>query len=247
MKAKLEWEYESNREKIENQLVNATNEVAFNILSITGYACDISFGPNASEKLSKVLFDPKKENSSWYKNFKKLFFKNKQLREKTQKFLKSLDLLATKLENKFYLLGKNDIIAGMFENYREQLIELHSSEWKDYELKAKKCRKKSWIMAIVVFIISVLSLSIIFFVFVKSKPILSESFIIQSFNWLSHVSACIGISALILSLLVGVSYRIGGLKYKKTAKSIRAERCKYYDDIIKLYRETECKKKDTFQ
>lgn len=239
-RAKLEWEIIDNRQKIENELVWASNELAGNILKITGYTCNTEFGPEETNKLGKLLFDPKKENDGWYRNFKRQFFRNNHIKEKKEDFIKSIDLLAQKLENKHTLIGANDIIAGIFENYLDQLVESHSSDWSIYEKKARNCRKKSWGMSILTVFIGLLSgLAITFVLFKYGLPYMPRlnHFSKMGGDWLAEIWEWIGVCTIIASALVAISYRIGGRKYLKKVEERRSRWVKYYRDIIELYKE----------
>lgn len=240
MTAKLEWEFTDNRKKLEENLINTSNDLAGNILEIVGYNTNIDLDKADTTKLGKLLFDPKKENDGWYRTFKKHFFKNARIKEKEAQFLKSIDLLAKKLETRRSLIGPNDMISGIFENYREALIKSHSSEWLIYEKKAKSCRKKSWSMAILTIVVGLLCGSLISFVLLKyglPNMIHLDHFSKMGGDWLGSLWICLGIVSGVVALIVGISYRVGGLRYMKKSQMLREERAKYYDNIIELFRE----------
>lgn len=242
MDAKLRWEINNNRKELENDLINTSNDLADNILKTVGYS---SFNRELSTiertNLRKIIFDPSQENNSWFKNFKRLLFKKNHIKEKRVEFLKSLDLLALKLETKYEILGSNDIIAGIFQNHKEELVEFHSSEWKIYETKAKKCRQKSWSMAIVTILIGLfcgLTSTIVFFKFGLPKLFYNINYLVIGSNWLLSLWAWIGIGFGIASIVVAISYRIGGKKYLEYGKIKYDERVRFYDNLIELYGET---------
>lgn len=240
MDAKIKWQENNNRKEIENDLLNTSNDFVNNILKTVGYNYERQLTPEERFKLRKIIFDPANINDGWFKNFKRHLFKNDHIREKRVEFLKSLDLLALKLETKHQLLGSNDIIAGIFQNHKEELIEFHSPEWKIYESKAKKCRRKSWVMAILTLLLGLfcgLISTIVFFKFGLPKLFYNINYLTIGANWLSSLWAWIGIGFGCASIIIGITYRIGGRKYLKDAAQSYDVRVKYYDDIIKLYEE----------
>lgn len=240
MDAKLRWEINTNRKEIEDDLLNTSNDLANNILTTIGYTYDRELSPTEIINLRKIIFDPNKANDGWFRNFKRHLFKKKYIREKRVEFLKSLDLLALKLETKHEILGSNDIIAGIFQNHREELIEFHSSEWMEYEYKAKKCRHKSWGMAITTLLLGLLCglvATIVFFKFGLPKLFYNINYIVIGSNWLTSLWAWIGIGFGITSIIVAISYRIGGRTYLKKGVKKYEKRVRYYDNIIELYRE----------
>lgn len=240
MTAKLEWEFTDNRKKLEENLINTSNDLAGNILEMVGYSTKMDLDKADTTKLGKVLFDPKKENDGWYRTFKKHFFKNARLKEKEAQFLKSIDLLAKKLETRRSLIGPNNLISGIFENYREALIKSHSEEWLIYEKKAKSCQKKSWSMAILTIVVGLLCGSLISIILLKyglPNMIHLDHFSKMGGDWMGSLWICLGIATGVAALIVGISYRVGGLRYMKKGRMLREERAKYYDNIIELFRE----------
>lgn len=240
MKAKLVWEVTDNRKKMENDLVNASNDLAGNILEISGYSSNMDYNKEDAIRLGKILFNPKRDNDGWYRNFKRQFFAGSRIKEKEVEFLKSLDLLAKKLETRKLMLGKNDLISGLFENYRESLIEMHSSDWIPLEKKAKACRHKSWSMAIVTIFVGLLCGMGIGFILLKfglpTFIVNTESLTIGG-SWLLTLLMWVGIASLSAAVIVGLSYRLGGRRYLRTAMNMKMQRASYYDEIIESYRE----------
>lgn len=241
MKAKLVWEVTDNRKKMEIDLVNASNDLAGNILEISGYSSKIDYNKEDTIRLGKILFNPKRDNDGWYRNFKRQFFAGSRIKEKEIEFLMSLDLLAKKLETRKLMLGKNDLISGLFENYRESLIEMHNSDWLPLEKKAKACRHKSWSMAIVTIFVGLLCGMGIGFALLKfGLPTLivnAESLTIGG-SWLLTMLMWVGIASLTAAVIVGLSYRLGGRRYLRDAMNMKMQRASYYDEIIESYRES---------
>ncbi|MCM1140670.1 MAG: hypothetical protein NC453_19035 [Muribaculum sp.] len=240
MKAKLVWEVTDNRKKMESDLVNTSNDLAGNILEISNYSSNMEYTAEDTLKLGKILFDPKKENDGWYRNFKRHFFAGQRIKEKEVEFLRSLDLLAKKLETKKELLGKNDLIAGLFENYKDKLVELHSPEWQLWEKKAKACRHKSWSMALVtLFTGLIIGMGLGYILLNFGLPALTvnaESLTIGG-SWLLTMLMWVGIASLTSAVIVGLSYRHGGRKYLIKAQKAKEDRTAYYDNLILEYRE----------
>lgn len=240
MKAKLIWEVTDNRKKMENDLVCTSNDLAGSILDILNYSSNMEYNKEETVKLGKVLFNPKKENDGWYRNFKRQFFAGARIKEKEIEFLRSLDLLAKKLETKKDLLGRNDLIAGLFENYKDKLIELHTPDWQPLEKKAKACRKKSWSMALVtVFTGLVCGIGICWALSKYALPTLIKNIEAISIggSWLLTILMWVGIATLAAAVIVGLLYRRGGRRYLKEAQKVKDERVAYYDWIIQEYRE----------
>lgn len=146
-KAKIEWELLVNRKEGEKLFIHAANELAQSV-------CEIALLPGGTSKavvkataiknLSKILFDPDEQGDNWFKKATRWMFKSSATARKKAEFAKTLDKLADKLVKYRDIIGENDLIAGIYENYYEDLMDYHSNEWFYHYAKANEKLEIAW-------------------------------------------------------------------------------------------------------
>ena len=155
MKAKVDWEIAVNRKEYEDLLIEASQDMAENILrlsEVAGNTAMISQGDITSlpqlqrniSHLAKVFISKDDKNGLIHRGVR-LVFKNKRAKEKQREFCKTLDRLAEKLNSNYDVIGRNNLIAGLIQNYRNDLIEYHSNDWNNLKTKASWLKHKSWV------------------------------------------------------------------------------------------------------
>lgn len=146
-KAKIEWELLVNRKAGEQLFIHASNELAKSVCEIAllpAGANTVVVSTAAIKNISKILFDPDEQGDNLFKKAGRLIFKRSRTAEKQANFIKTLDKLANKLCKHCDIIGKNNLIAGIFDNYYEDLMEYHSDEWLTHEVDADEQLDKSW-------------------------------------------------------------------------------------------------------
>jgi hypothetical protein len=146
-KAKIEWELLVNRKEGERLFVQASNELAQSVCEIAllpGGTAKAVVKATAIKNLSKILFNPDEQSDNWFKKATRWMFKNSRAAEKQAEFAETLDKLADKLVKHRDIIGKNDLIAGIYENYYHELMDYHSDEWAYHYAKAGEKFKIAW-------------------------------------------------------------------------------------------------------
>ena len=236
MKAKIEWEVAVNRKEGESLFLEAAHGLAESVLTLSsmyyGGAVKAALKVTAVKQLSALFFNPNYEGDNWFKKAGRWLFKSSRTAEKKADFLETLDRLANKLVDKYDTIGSNDLIAGIYENYRDELIEAHSYDWTYLWEKASEYREKSW--GIPCFILGIGgALSGLVWLIRWFISLFSESapgWALTQWMWtgivLGGASVIVAIVFLILSI---IRDKEGDRKYLQCAR--------YYDGIIELFKE----------
>lgn len=236
MKAKIEWEIAVNRNEAESLFMAAAHDLSETVVSLAtmyyGGAAKTAMKATAVKQLSTLFFNPNKEGDNWFKKAGRWLFKSSRTEEKKAEFLETLDRLAYKLIDKYEIIGSNDLIAGIYENYRDDLIESHSDEWTSLWDEADECKEKSW--GIPCFIIGIggalsgMVWLIRWIISLFSKP--TPGWAVTQWMWtgiiLGGASVIVGLIFLTLSI---IRDKEGDRKCQKCAQ--------YYDGIIDLFKE----------
>lgn len=236
MKAKIEWEVAVNRKEGEALFVEAANGLAETMTSLAamyyGGSGKAALKVTGTKKLSKLFFNPDKNNDNWFKKAGRWLFKSSRTEEKISEFLKTLDCLAEKLVDQYDVIGSNDLIAGIFENYRDDLIESHSYEWEPLWEQASEYREKSWgIPGFILGIGGVLSGIVCIFRWIIS--LFSE----PSPGWASTQWMWTGIVLGGASIIVAVIYLVLSIVRTKQGNQRWKECVNYYNSVISLFKE----------
>ncbi len=158
MKAKVEWEIAVNRNEYEKLLIEASRDMAKNILTLSEFAANTAMiysgdittlsemGENISQ-LSKVFFnkDNRDGKDGWLQRGLRLAFRNQRTKEKQREFCETLARLFEKCNSNYDVIGRNNLISGLIQNYRNDLMEYHSNDWNDMKTKAAWLKHKSWV------------------------------------------------------------------------------------------------------
>lgn len=147
-KAKIEWELLVNRKEGEKLFLHAANELAQSVCEVAllpgGTAAKAAIKATAIKNLSKMLFNPDEQGDNWFKKAARWMFKSSRAAAKQAEFAETLDKLADKLVKYSDIIGENDLIAGIYENYYDDLMEYHSDEWMSYYIEANEKLENSW-------------------------------------------------------------------------------------------------------
>lgn len=146
-KAKIEWELLVNRKEGEQLFVQASNELAQSVCEIAllpGGTAKAAVKALAIKNLSKMLFNPNEQGDNWFKKASRWLFKSSRTATKQAEFAQTLDKLGDKLIKYSDIIGENDLIAGIYENYYEDLMAYHSDEWSSHYAKADEKLEIAW-------------------------------------------------------------------------------------------------------
>lgn len=147
-KAKIEWELLVNRKEGEKLFVHAANELAQSVCEIAllpgGAVTKATIKAAAVKNLSNMLFNPDEQGDNWFKKTARWLFKSSRTATKRAEFAETLDKLADKLVKYSDIIGENDLIAGIYENYYDDLMEYHSNEWSYHYTKADEKFEIGW-------------------------------------------------------------------------------------------------------
>lgn len=236
MKAKIEWEVAVNRKEGESLFLEASHGLAETVLTLAsmyyGGTAKVAMKATAVKHLSTLFFNPDKEGDNWFKKAGRWLFKSSRTAEKKADFFETLDRLADKLVDQCEIIGSNDLIAGIYENYREELIESHSDEWTPLWADASELKEKSYgIPGFILGIGGALSGIVWFIRWIIS--LFSES----SPGWASAQWMWTGIVLGGVSIIVAVIFLILSTVRDKQGDRRFKECIDYYDSVIALFKE----------
>lgn len=236
MKAKLEWEVAVNRREGEALFLEASHGLAECIMTLAsmyyGGTTKAIVKVTAIKQLSTLFFNPNNEGDNWFKKAGRWLFKSSRTAEKKAEFLETLDRLADKLVDKYEIIGSNDLIAGIYENYRDELIESHSYRWTSLWEEASDYKDKSWQIPCWIISIGSMLSGIVWFIrwIISLFKDLTPGWASTQWIWtgvvLGGISIVIAVICLILSI---IRDKKGDHKYMQCVQ--------YYDGIINLFKE----------
>lgn len=236
MKAKIEWEVAVNRKEGESLFLEASHGLAESVMTLAsmyyGGIAKAAIKITAVKQLSSLFFNPDKEGDNWFKKAGRWLFKSSRTAEKNADFLETLDRLAVKLVDKHDTIGSNDLIAGIYENYRDELIEAHSDGWISLWAKASDYKDKSW--QIPCWIIGFGGVTGVIVWFVRW---FYSMFCDLTPGWASTQWMWTGIVLGGASVIVAVLYLIMSMVKNKQGDRLYSECAEYYDSIIGLFKE----------
>lgn len=244
MKAKVEYEIAANRTEYENLLVDASYDLAESILSLTEVAAkctEISAGnittlaPTAKNvrQFAKVFIGSKGDNDGWLQKGLRLAFKNKHTKDAQRNFCDTLHRLSEKLCSNYDVIGRNNIIAGLFQNYRDDLLEYHySKDCSDLKKKASRLKYKIWIFPLTILGVGCGVSLLVWLVrwIISWFYVPSQGWAVQQCIW----SGIIVGGGAILSMLICLIKRLIVLK---KIKLVQHKIVNYYDSLIERYTE----------
>ena len=240
MYAKIKWECDVNRSEGEKLLIDATNDLSESIYSL----CNISKsglpdakGPEVIDSLKKVFFTPDKSGDNLIAKIERWLFKVRRTNEKMDTFYDSLYLLSKKLISNFDVIGKNDLIKGIYENYYDGLIQHHSAAWLLYEFNADKNKENAWKKPCHIIIIGGVLGTLVWFIRLICHGLMSLVSAETNQLWARTQWMWTGIVLFGLSAIISIICIIKWLVNSKKAKDIRAVYHEYYDNIIELFSE----------
>ncbi len=240
MWAKIRWECDVNRSEGEKLLLSATHDLSESILSLCamyyGGAASIAVKAEAVQSLEKVFFTQDESGDSWFEKAGRWLFKSIRTKEKKREFHDSLDLLAKKLVNNYEIIGKNNLIAGIYENHYQGLLEHHSEEWEPYLDKAAEYKEKAWKIPCYIVGIGAAAGTVIWLIRLIVRWIKSW-FAETSQGWAQTQWMWTGIILGGLSLIISIICIVVWLINRKKANDVFNSYCKYYDGIVDLFRE----------
>lgn len=240
MYTKIKWEVDVNRSEGEKLLLEASRNLSESIVTLAtmyyGGAASIAVKTEAVQNLGKIFFAPDKSGDSWFEKAGRWLFKSSRTKEKNKEFYDSLDLLAQKLETNYNIIGKNNLIAGIYENYYNGLIEHHSEDWEPYRNKAAEYKEKSWKIPCYIVGIGATAGAAVWFIrlivrWIKSWFTEMSSGWAQT-QWMWTGIILFGLSA-IISLICIVAWRINDKKANDKYTACR----NYYDGIVGMFKE----------
>lgn len=146
-RAKIEWELAVNRRAAEDLFVHAANELGQIVCEVCVLATTtpaVGATTVAVQKISQLFFNPDEHGDTLFKKAARWMFKGSRTAKKEANFARTLDALADKLVKHRDIIGENNLIAGIYENYYELLMQYHSDEWLTREINADTKMEKAW-------------------------------------------------------------------------------------------------------
>ncbi len=240
MTAKIKYEFESNRvegEKLLEMAAQGFAEITVDLLVMYyGESLSIMMKRNAVKKIGECFLSRDESGDSLLSRFVRWASKGIRAEKKKSEFYTSLDLLASKLVDYQEIIGKNNLISGIFENHYAGLLENHSSEWKPYSDSAYEYKEKAWKIPCFILGIGTVIGSVIWFIrlvilwikgwFTEVSPGWAQT------QWMWTGIICGGLS-LVLAILFLILSEVNTAKANKEYTSY----CEYYDAVIDLFKE----------
>ncbi len=159
MRARLVYAIEDNKEEGRKLFEEAGKQLSKNVVEIV--AMYATGGASLSVTVSKNLFQNAEQYLSLVNKFLNWWNKEQINAEKQQEFYKSIELLISKLNKRKDIIGQSNLIAGLVENYAEDLTGFATAEYYavyvDVFNKKEKILKQFWTAPL-----GVLSISIVF-------------------------------------------------------------------------------------
>lgn len=149
-KAKIEWEISVNRKIGEQLLEQAAHGLAESVLDIASLAIPGGASTKAAMKtkallnLKNIFFNPDSKGDNFFKKIWRWATKNSRSAKKQAEFMCMLDRLVDKLAKHAETIGQNNLVAGIIENYKSDLMNYHSYKWNRYFFAADDAFEKLW-------------------------------------------------------------------------------------------------------
>ena len=234
-KAKIEWELLVNRKEGEKLFMHAANELAQSVCEIAllpGGMAKAAVKAIAIKNLQQMLFNPDEQGDNWLNKATRWLFKSSATARKKAEFAETLDKLADKLVKYRDIIGENDLIAGIYENYYEDLMDYHSREWIMHHANADEKLEKSWKWPIYIFVIGGIVSGLTWIVrwIYSLFGNLSEGWAAKQWIWTACI--CGGIS-FIVAIVFGIIYIVE----KRKGNKIWQYYHNYYADIQEIFTE----------
>lgn len=236
MRAKIEREMTANRNKYENLFMKASNDLAINIIDLlnvaistttisTGNITDIAPTKKNVSQLAKIFMKIKYNKDGWEKKIMRLMLPSWCSKDKKQVFCETFYRLAKKLDCNYNIIGPNDSIVKLFQNYRDDFLMFHYEVLSSLESEASSL--KDWGIWVTVVGLSVIYLLLLSIIWIASRFIdlpLSSYTPQGIFKGLS-----IGVIAYIMIEVIKI------IMIKKQLKIFQEDPIEYYDKLIQQF------------
>ena len=243
MRAKIEREKTANRNKYENLFRKASNDLAINIIDLLNVAIStttISTGnitaiaptsKNVSQ-LSKIFMKIKDNKDEWVKKIMRQTLPRWCRKDKKQVFCETFYRLAKKLDGYYNIIGPNDSIVKLFQNYRDDFLMFH------YEvrssLESEESSLEDWGAIYFILLVTVVVLGVIILLIWLIQWIASR-FIDLPLSFFTPQEIFKGIIAFIIAIIMEEVIKI--IVIKKQIKIFQEEPIEYYDKLIQQFSE----------
>ena len=271
LKAKLNYAIEDNKEEGHRLFTEAgvqlTKCVAVVALAAATGGVSATVGAVATEGLianagavakggvkiaiAKNLFENREQNAGLISRLSNWWNKEKNNEKKRKDFYKGLHSLINKLHKKKDIVGQSDIIAGLIENYTEELADFATEETQikleKIPTKKKWTKAKMWTFSVLIFVTSLVILlgrwiwhgihnlgtAAVSLVSEDVERVTRDGWVATHFMW---TFGFIGLAVLI-GLIHFLSHIIQGRALKRAIEKQRNEIRKYYNDIAASFEE----------
>lgn len=237
-KAKLEWEIEDNRKEAAKLFNDAAKELSESIADLaisqyTGVNPRLMKQQIKAKLIENFTTTDEETGTSIFGKAIKWITKGFRLMRKNIEFYQMLDVLGKKLLSNHDIIGNNNLISGIFENYRDKLIEYHESQ----EVKplldiVEDQDKKSKRVTLIVFILGLVIQLIVFII-----RWICTIFTDLPHNWAGKQWMWFGIIIVSISLVIFIYHQIQARTYLNKAMTKKNQLENYYDNLIMTFRE----------
>ena len=243
MRAKIEREMTAKRNKYENLVMKASNDLAINIIDLlnvaintttisTGNIIDIAPTSKNVSQLAKIFMKIKTNKDGWVKKIMRLILPRWCSKDKKQVFCETFYRLAKKLDCNYNIIGPNDSIVKLFKNYRDDLLMFHYEVCSSLESEASLLEDwsgKSFILLGTVVVLGVIILLIWLIKWIASR------FIDLPLSFFTPQEMFKGIIIAFIAFIMEEVIKI--IMIKKQLKIFQEDPIEYYDKLIKLFSE----------
>lgn len=238
MRAKIEREMTAKRNKYENLVIKASNDLAINIIDLlnvaintttisTGNIIDIAPTSKNVSQLAKIFMKIKTNKDGWVKKIMRLILPRWCSKDKKQVFCETFYRLAKKLDCNYNIIGPNDSIVKLFKNYRDDLLMFHYEVLSSLEFEASSL--KDWGIGVTVVGLSVIYLLLWSIIWIASRFI--DLPLILYTPQRIFKGLIVGVIAFIMIEVIKI------IMIKKQLKIFQEDPIEYYDKLIKLFSE----------
>lgn len=238
MRTKIEREMTAKRNKYENLVMKASNDLAINIIDLlnvaintttisTGNIIDIAPTSKNVSQLAKIFMKIKTNKDGWVKKIMRLILPRWCSKDKKQVFCETFYRLAKKLDCNYNIIGPNDSIVKLFKNYRDDLLMFHYEVLSSLEFEASSL--KDWGIGVTVVGFSVIYLLLWSIIWIASRFI--DLPLILYTPQRIFKGLIVGVIAFIMIEVIKI------IMIKKQLKIFQEDPIEYYDKLIKLFSE----------